>query len=235
MICVTLGRARHKRMIAEHQYLVEQGAELVELRLDYIGRAVNLTRLLKDRPGPVIITARRREDGGRWMKSEEERQMLLRSAIAAGVEYIDIESDIAELIPRYGNTKRIISYHELSVTPEILELLHEAMAEKDADIVKMATMANSFNDNIRMMNLVKNAKVPTIGICMGEIGVVTRLLSKRFGSPFTYATFSKREMAPGQLEWKEMHEPVSVRNRSTTTPRYSVWSPILSDPTVTAR
>ena len=50
MICVTLGRARHKRMIAEHQYLVEQGAELVELRLDYIGRAVNLNRLPDGRP-----------------------------------------------------------------------------------------------------------------------------------------------------------------------------------------
>jgi 3-dehydroquinate dehydratase/shikimate dehydrogenase len=138
------------------------------------------------------------------MKSEEERQMLLRSAIAAGVEYIDLESDIAEQIPRYGNTKRIISYHETSVTPENLGMLHEALVEKDADIVKLATMANSFNDNVRMMNLVKNAKVPTIGICMGEIGVVTRLLSKRFGSPLTYATFGKNEMAPGQLEWKQM-------------------------------
>ena len=77
MICVTLGRARHKRMIAEHQHLVEQGAELVELRLDYIGRAVNLTKLMMNRPGPVVVTVRRREDGGRWMKSEQERLMLL--------------------------------------------------------------------------------------------------------------------------------------------------------------
>ncbi len=222
MICVTLGRARHKRMIAEHQFLVEQGAELVELRLDYIGRAVNLKRLLDNRPGPVIVTVRRREDGGRWMKSEEERQMLLRSAIAAGVEYIDIESDIAELIPRYGNTKRIVSFHEMSVTPENLERMHEAMADKDADIVKIATMANSFSDNVRMINLVKNAKVPTIGICMGEIGVVTRLLANRLGSPFTYATFSKREMAPGQLEWKEMRDLYRYEEIDEKTELYGV-------------
>ncbi|MDG2224141.1 MAG: type I 3-dehydroquinate dehydratase, partial [Rubripirellula sp.] len=130
MICVTLGRARHKRMIAEHEFLVEQGVELVELRADYIGRAVSLRRLLDDRPGPVVITARRREDGGRWMKSEQERLMLLRSAIAAGAEYVDIEADVAAQIPRYGNTKRIISYHDFSETPAELEELHAAMAEE---------------------------------------------------------------------------------------------------------
>ncbi len=205
MICVTLGRARHARMIEEHKFLVEQGAELVELRLDYIGRAVSLNRLLANRPGPVVITVRRREDGGRWMKSEQERMTLLRSAIAAGVDFVDIEADVASQIPRYGKTKRIISYHDFSGTPENLEELHRAMAEEDADIVKIATMANTFADNLRMMDLVKHAKVPTIGICMGEIGMITRIMSNRLGSPFTYATFSKdKKMAPGLLGWKEM-------------------------------
>jgi len=205
MICVSIGRARHKRMIAEHQHLVEQGAELVELRLDYISRAVNLKRLVTDRPGPVVVTARRRDDGGRWLKTEEERQMLLRSAIATGVEYVDIESDIAGTIPRYGNTKRIISYHDFSGTPENLEELHEAMAAEDADIVKIATMANTFSDNVRMLNLARNSKVPTICICMGEIGMLTRILAHRVGAPFTYATFSSdKKIAPGQLHWKDM-------------------------------
>lgn len=207
MICVSLGRARHKRMIAEHTHLVEQGAQLVELRLDYIGRAVSLKRLLDDRPGPVVITARRREDGGRWTKSEEERLMLLRSAIAAGVEYVDLEADVASQIPRYGNTKRIISYHDFSGTPDNLDELHGAMAEEDADIVKIATMANSFADSVRMLELAHAATIPTIGICMGEIGMVTRILANRVGSPFTYATFSQdKKIAPGQLNWKEMNE-----------------------------
>ena len=207
MICVSLGRARHKRMIAEHQQLVAEGAQLVELRVDYIGRAVSLKRLIDDRPGPVVITARRRDDGGRWMKSEEERLMLLRSAIACGVEYADIEADVASRIPRYGKTKRIISYHDFSGTPDHLEELHAAMSEEDADIVKIATMANSFHDNVRMLELVRNAKIPTIGICMGEIGMVTRILAGSVGSPFTYATFSvDKTIAPGQLNWKEMND-----------------------------
>ena len=206
MICVTLGRARHTKMINEHKELGDQGAELVELRTDYIGRAVSLKRLITNRPTPVVITARRRDDGGRWLRSEEERMTLLRSAIAAGVEYVDIEADVASQIPRYGTTKRIISYHDFEETPENLEELHAAMADEDADIIKIATMANNFDDNLRMMDLVKNAKVPTIGICMGEMGMITRILSAKLGSPFTYATFSKdKKMAPGLLEWKEMN------------------------------
>ena len=104
MIAVSIGRGRHKMMIAEHKHLAEQGAKLVELRVDYIMRAVNLKRLVTDRPCPVIITCRREQDGGKWEKTEEERLMLLRSAIAEGVDYVDLEEDIAGSIPRFGKT-----------------------------------------------------------------------------------------------------------------------------------
>ena len=40
-------------MIAEHKHLAERGAKLVELRLDYIATAVNLRRLLPERPCPA--------------------------------------------------------------------------------------------------------------------------------------------------------------------------------------
>lgn len=227
MICVSLGRARHQRMIAEHQFLVEQGAQLVELRLDYITRAVNLKRLVADRPGPVVLTARRKEDGGRWEKSEQERLMLLRSAIATGVEYVDIEADVAAQIPRYGSTKRIISYHDFTGTPDELEEIHAAMAEEDADIVKIATMANTFSDNVRMIQLVENAKIPTIGICMGEMGMITRILSNRVGSPFTYATFSAdKKLAPGQINWKEMN---NVYHYESINPQTSLFG-VIADP-----
>ena len=43
------------------------------------------------------------------MRSEEERQAVLREAIIGGAEYVDIEEDIAQGIPRFGDTKRIIS------------------------------------------------------------------------------------------------------------------------------
>ena len=115
MLCVTIARTKHKSAIAEHIQVAELGAKLVELRLDYIGRSIDLARLLKNRPTPVVVTCRRKVDGGRWDRSEEERLMLLRSAISMGIEYIDLEEDIATKIPRYGKTKRIIVSNFLGV------------------------------------------------------------------------------------------------------------------------
>ena len=207
MICVSIGRGRHKQMIAEHRHLVEQGAKLVELRLDYIRRDVNLKRLLADRPCPVIVTCRREKDGGRWAESEEARMMLIRSAIADGVDYIDLEEDIAGMVPRYGPTKRIVSYHNFSETPGDLAAIHGRCASHDADIVKIATMANNPHDWVRMLELVRAAEVPTVGMCMGDIGTPSRLLAGKFGAPFTYATFHhERALAPGQLSYKQMTE-----------------------------
>src|SRR5262245_17996474 len=113
MICVAIGRSRHKHMMAEHQHLAEQGAKMVELRLDYVTGKVNVKRLLAERPKDcqVIITCRRKEDGGKWAGTEEARQLILREAIAEGVDWIDLEEDAAGQIRRFGRTKRIISYH----------------------------------------------------------------------------------------------------------------------------
>ncbi len=205
MICVSIGRGRHKHVIAEHKHLVEQGAQLVELRLDYVLSTVNIKRLVGDRPSPVVITCRREKDGGKWSGSEEDRRTLLRSAIAEGVEYIDLEEDIAGEIPRFGKTKRIVSYHDFNSTPENLEALHTRMAGLDPDVIKIACMGHSIGDNLRCLNLMRLSDVPTVAICMGEIGTPSRILAARFGAPFTYATFHhERSLAPGQLSFKQM-------------------------------
>ncbi len=207
MICVSIGRGRHRHMIAEHRHLVELGAKLVELRLDYINGDVNVRRLLADRTGPVLISCRRENDGGKWGGSEDARQTLLRTAVAEGVEYIDLEDDIAASIPRFGQTKRVISRHDFRKTPEDLEQIHTQMADLDPDIIKLATLANHPHDNVRMLQLVAKSEVPTVGVCMGDIGTPTRLLAGKFGAPFTFATFHhERAMAPGQLSFQQMNE-----------------------------
>jgi 3-dehydroquinate dehydratase/shikimate dehydrogenase len=204
IVCVSIGRSRHKNMLAEHQNMVAAGAKLCELRVDYVPRNLNIRRLIKERPGPVILTCRREKDGGRFKGSEKERLLALRTAIAEGVEYVDLEEDAAREIPRYGSTKRIVSYHNFRETPDNLEEIHKRLAACDADIVKIATMAQTTGDNVRMMRLLKNATVPTVAFCMGEIGTPTRLLGAKFGSPFTYATFNpERTMAPGQLSFHD--------------------------------
>lgn len=205
MICVCIGRGRHKHILAEHRFLAEQGVPLVELRVDYIRSRLSLKRLLTDRPCPCIITCRRQQDGGQWVDSEPARITALRTAIVEGADYVDLEEDIAKDIPRYGKTKRIISYHNFRETPDDLYEIHQRMCGLDPDIIKIATLTHRPSDNVRMLRLMQESKVPTIGICMGEIGTPTRILAGKFGAPFTYASFHhERSLAPGQVSYQEM-------------------------------
>ncbi len=227
MICVGIGRGRHRHVIAEQKFLAEQGVGLVELRLDYIQGPVQVKRLLENRPCRSIITCRRTVDGGRWEQSEEARLLVLRTAIGEGADYVDLEEDIAPLVPRYGATKRIVSHHDFHKTPIDLIGLHRRLASLDADIVKIATMANRPEDNLRMLELVRSASVPTIGLCMGDIGTPSRILAGRFGSPLTFATFNDdRLLAPGQVGWRQMRD---VYRYDTITPATRIYG-VVADP-----
>ena len=223
MICVSIGRGRHRHVIAEHKHLVENGIRLVELRLDYLQGEVQVKRLLRDRPCPVIMTCRRKSDGGRWEHSEEARLTLLRTAIVEGADYVDLEDDVAAGVRRYGVTKRIISHHDFQKTPADLTLLHKRLASMDADIVKIAAMANHPTDNLRMLQMVHASRLPTVGICMGDIGAPTRILGGRYGAPFTYATFNDdRVLAPGQIGWRQMREMYRYDSITAATRIYGV-------------
>ncbi len=227
MLCVSIGRGRHRHMIAEHKHLVERGARLVELRVDYINGDVNLRRLLADRPCPVIITCRRQADGGKWRGTEQQRLLLLRTAIAEGVEYVDLEDDVAGSIPRFGKTKRIVSYHDFRKTPDDLQAIHDRLAAQDPDVVKLATMANQPHDNVRMLRLLRDAKVPTIGMCMGDMGTPSRILSARYNTPFVYSTFHhERVLAPGQLSFQQM---IEIYNHDRIDPQTQVFG-VIGDP-----
>src|SRR2546421_9784958 len=89
-ICVVIGRTRHKMMQIEVQEAVKRGARMIELRLDFLARAPDFKRLLTVRDAPLVATVRRQSDGGRFTHPEEERLMLLRQAIVAGFDWIDL-------------------------------------------------------------------------------------------------------------------------------------------------
>src|SRR5205823_8542844 len=155
--------------------------------------------------------------------NESDRQMLLRQAIAAGVDYVDLEEDIAASIPRFGKTKRIISYHNFQETPEDLNHLHARLTNLNADIVKIVTMAHSPHDNLRLMRLMRASRVPTVAFCMGEFGQPSRILAGKFVAPFTYSTFhAERTMAPGQLSYQQMKETYRYEKINHETEVYGV-------------
>jgi len=131
--------------------------------------------------------------------------VLLRQAIVAGFDWVDIERDVIDTIPRYKDVKRIVSYHNMRDVPADLETIHEKMCKQDADVVKLAVRGHVPADNLRILNLLKNAKKPTVAICMGDVGMPSRLLGALYGSPFTYGAFNKeRGIAPGLFSFNEL-------------------------------
>jgi 3-dehydroquinate dehydratase/shikimate dehydrogenase len=155
----------------------------------------------------VIATCRRPQDGGRFGGPEDKRLLILRFAIAAGVEYVDLETSIAKKIPRFGKTKRIVSYHNFQTTPQNLSSIHQEMTDLDPDIIKIVTLAEQPSDNVRMLQLVQSSSVPMVGFCMGDLGVPSRVLCGKYGAPFSYAAFNReRILAPGQLSLEELRD-----------------------------
>ena len=182
LICAVIGRTRHRMMQLEIHEAAKRGAKLIEVRLDYLAKRPEFKRLLDKKPCPIIATIRRPEDGGRWKGSEDERLMLLRQAVVAGFDYIDLEVDTVDKIRRFGSVKRIVSYHNFQGTPPDLEERYKSMCALDADIVKIAVTATEDKPiTCRVLNLLKNAPKPTVVLCMGDLGPCTRILNAREG------------------------------------------------------
>jgi 3-dehydroquinate dehydratase/shikimate dehydrogenase len=223
MICVTIGRGRHASLLAEWKAAAEAGAELVELRIDCLRREPNLKRLFAERPTPVVFTIRRGADGGLWRGDEEKRQRLLREAIVTGVEYVDLELDVAKEIRRFGKTKRVVSVHRFKKSPIDLEETARQIRECDPDVVKIAAMATSIPEASRMLEFVARSPSPTIGIAMGDSGFFTRVLGAKFGAPFTYSGFNPdRTFAPGQPRLEELKRDYAYDQINAETDVYAV-------------
>ena len=156
-ICVVIGRTRHKMVQIEIQEAAKQGAGFIELRLDFLAQAPDFKRLLDKKPCPLVATVRRPQDGGRWSGTEEARLALLRQAIVAGFDWVDLETDIADSIRRFKDVKRIISYHNMREVPDDLEKIYQRMCSQDGDVVKVAVRAQHPKDNVRLLELLKSA------------------------------------------------------------------------------
>src|SRR5262245_27591187 len=192
-------------MQVEIQEAAKQGARLIELRLDFLKKAPDFNRLLANKPCPMIATVRRPPDGGKWDQGEDARIMLLRQAVVAGFDWVDLETDVIDKVPRFSGVRRIVSYHNLREMPAELEKLYVKMATQDADVVKIVVRAQGPADNLRVLALVQKANKPTVAYCFNDMGFPSRILQAKVGAPFTYAAFNKeRNIAPGIPSFAEL-------------------------------
>jgi 3-dehydroquinate dehydratase/shikimate dehydrogenase len=203
MICVPLTGPDTEATLAAFKKAAEV-ADLVELRLDCM-KEYDLQRLLTDRPCPVIVTNRPVREGGHYGGDEEKRVMPLREAVRLGADYVDIEHDSTHLIRDRRKTKLIVSYHNFQETPGDLIQTYTKLKAYGADIVKVAVWAKDVLDNLIVFDLPRRSESPTIALCMGELGFMSRVLSPKFGSFLTFASLEEGAgSAPGQMAAQKM-------------------------------
>jgi len=189
-------------------------ADLIELRMDYLKR-IDLVRLAQRARKPLIVTNRRKEEGGKFLGGEPKRVEILEQAIDLDVAYIDIEARtdralVKRLLRNKKRTQVILSFHDLQKTPPPKELkrLCNRMHELGADILKVVTFARSWEDNLITFSLIPYAKregYEIVTFCMEEKGRMSRIFAPMLGIAWTYASLrNNRASAPGQLNVLEM-------------------------------
>lgn len=225
MICAPLTEPTIDRMRASMLRAAAR-ADLVEVRLDYLDPlpdASALAELIRNRPCPVIISNRPKAQGGHRDTPDEVRLRALQAAIELGADYVDVEIESAGLIRRGSRTKLIISYHNFVSTPLDISSIYTRIVQAGADVAKIATTANSIIDNLRVLDVVRHAAIPCIGLCMGEAGIISRILGRKFGSLLTYAPLDPaKATAPGQLSLDEMVGLYNYRSINAETQIYGV-------------
>jgi 3-dehydroquinate dehydratase/shikimate dehydrogenase len=182
----------------------------VELRLDMLPQ-INKTEIasfLKKLEQPIIFTLKNRTNGGEFIGSEKERLKILEELLTLQPTFVDLEHDISKefiehIAKKFPNIKIIISYHNFENTPHNLEEILKNMYSPFAHSYKIATMATSTCDALRMLLFVKNKKNVT-GICMGEDGQITRILGPVFNNFIDYACVEV-PLALGQLTFDELN------------------------------
>jgi 3-dehydroquinate dehydratase/shikimate dehydrogenase len=183
----------------------EAGADLVELRIDIRDDAFTtefIQQLVRECPRPCIVTCRGDFEGGHSNQSDNVRLTSLRTAAMAGASYIDVELQTyqrsRDLVSIQG--RLILSAHDFAQRPDRLLNLFQELNETPAQVTKIVWMARTIRDNIEAFELLQHRTKPTIALCMGEAGLISRVLVKKFGGFLTFASLSSDSgTAPGQV------------------------------------
>ena len=193
----------------------EQGAEYVEIRLDFL-RLELLQKAIESitSKSKAIFTLRSKGQGGKFVGSEQDRVKWLQKLAEQKPMLLDVElptlqqnDELADFLDRQ-RTPLLVSWHDYQETPpndKIADLLSEMRIY--SNYVKIVTTAKSVADSLRLLELYDTATgLHPIFFAMGEAGVISRVMCTVIGNaPFTYASLDE-PMAPGQLTLAQMRK-----------------------------
>jgi 3-dehydroquinate dehydratase/shikimate dehydrogenase len=233
-VCLALSGDSAEDMLAIAESMARDNP-FIEFRLDYLKQPLaalpNIHRFLETHQYvTAIATCRRADNGGKFKGSLASQLDVLAKAHAAGCQILDLEVQsalkakpeaVARLRSRAG---LIVSFHDFHATRKLDETL-EKMLKIPADFYKVVTTATTLSDNAAMMKFLQTQsdKHALIGLCMGEQGIISRVLGVRAGSVFTFgAVNADLKTAPGQVSARDLRSIYRIEQVDAATRIYGV-------------
>ncbi len=234
-ICVAIIGSTAAEMIEKANAVVKENPFL-EFRLDYLEKPLaalpRLKQFFADNTAATgIATCRREPNGGKFKGTLAAELEVLSKAAGAGFHLVDLEIESAEALKK-GELQKlrdtgialIISHHDFNATKD-LDKVYDRIAPFQPDFYKIVPTAKSLSDNLTLMNFMERRHETSsiIGICMGEPGIISRVLGLRAGSVFTFAAATQgEETGPGQIAARTLLETYRVDQVDAATKVYGV-------------
>jgi 3-dehydroquinate dehydratase/shikimate dehydrogenase len=233
-VCLAVAASEPNELVEKAEGLIRDNPFL-EFRLDYISKPAlalpKIKHFLEIHSGiTVIATCRRLASGGKFRGSIASQLDILAKAAAAGCQLLDVELQTAQkckpeqLQKLRTRAALILSFHDFRGTKKLDETL-EKMRQFPADFYKVVSTATTLSDNVSMIQFLgrESDNHSIIGVCMGEQGIISRVLGVRAGSVFSFAAVSPgEETAPGQVSAQELRSVYRIEQVDVATRVYGV-------------
>lgn len=233
-VCIAVIADDPAEMLEKAESVVRENP-FFEFRLDYLKQPAailpKLKRFFELHPEVIAIaTCRRVAGGGRFKGSVASEIDVLTKAAAAGCQLVDVELETAEAVKPaewqklHSRAAIVLSHHDFRATKK-LEETFERMREIPADYYKIVTTATTLHDNVLMMKFLQERSYThsVVGVCMGEQGIISRVLGLRAGSVFTFAAANPgEETAPGQISYRTLRDKYRIEYLDAATRVYGV-------------
>ena len=234
-ICVAIIGSTPAEMLEKATAVVKENPFL-EFRLDYLDKPLlalpKLKQFLADNTAvTAIATCRRAANNGKFAGNVAAEVEVLTKAAEAGFQIADLELESAEHLKkaelqalRDTGIALIVSYHDFHATKD-LDAIYDRILPFRPDFIKIVSTAKSLYDNVTLMRFLerKDDHTNIIAICMGDAGIISRVLGVRAGSAFTFAAATAgEETGPGQIAARTLIETYRIDQVDTATKVYGV-------------
>jgi 3-dehydroquinate dehydratase / shikimate dehydrogenase len=233
-VCVAITASDPAELVEKADTLIRDNSFL-EFRLDYIAKPglalPKIKQFIETHPGTMVIaTCRRAASGGKFRGSIASQLDILGKASALGCQLVDVELQTAQkckpaqLQKLRSRSALVLSFHDFRGTKKLDETL-EKMRDFPADFYKIVSTATTLLDNVSMIKFLGREadNNSIVGMCMGEQGLISRVLGVRAGSVFTFASVSPgEETAPGQVTALELRSVYRIETVDAATRVYGV-------------